>query len=268
VERWLRERDRTGVQGPFNLSTNDELGSPGVLVDGFAAPPVVMMGHTPEYYPQLLEDQGYAPVKDLVCYWMDRMDAPPEHLQRALERGAAKQGVTVRSIDLRQLSRDVAAIEAVYNSAWERNWGFVPMTPAEIAYMAKHLRHVIRPELCLLAFEGQQPVAFLLALPDYNQALRHLDGSLLPLGVFKLLWYRRRIDRIRMVTLGVRPEHRHQGIDAMLIGRAFEGAKRLGMAEGECSWILEDNWAMRRGIERMGGSVYKKYRVYGKELSA
>lgn len=268
AEGWLVERERTGVQGPFNLSTNDELGSPGVLIAGFDAPPTVMMSHAPRYYGQLLEANGYAGVKDLFCYWMERQHGPPERLVKAIDRWPARQGITVRPIDPERLQHDVSAIEEVYNSAWERNWGFVPMTPAEIAYMAKHLRPVIRPELCLLAFEGDEPVAFLLALPDYNQVLRHLDGRLLPLGVFKVLWYRRRIDRIRVITLGVKPEHRHQGVDGMLMARMIEGASKLGMAEGECSWILEDNWVMRRGIERVGGSVYKTYRVYAKDLSA
>ena len=171
AEAWLRERGRNAVQGPFNLSTNDELGSPGVLVDGFDTSPVVMMSHTPPYYAGLLEQSGYSGVKDLVSYWIDRRAAPPERLARALARGARSKGITVRPLNLRQLERDIGAIEQIYNSAWERNWGFVPMTAAEIAYMAKHLRPVVRPELCLLAFQGEQPVAFTLALPDYNQAL-------------------------------------------------------------------------------------------------
>jgi GNAT superfamily N-acetyltransferase len=266
AEGWLHERGRSEIQGPFNLSTNDELSSPGVLVEGFDSPPAIMMGHSPAYYARLLEESGFSPVKDLVCYWVDRAEAPPQRLVRALERGMARHGLSVRPIDLKRMRQDVAAIEEVYNSAWERNWGFVPMTPAEIAYMAKHLRPVVRSELCLLEFSGEEPVAFLLALPDYNQALRHLDGRLLPFGVIKLLWYRRRIDTIRVVTLGVKPEYRHQGVDAMLMARVFEGAAKLGMAEGECSWILEDNWVMRRGIERVGGSIYKTYRVYGKAL--
>jgi len=266
-EAWLSARGRTGVQGPFNLSTNDELTSPGVLVDGFDTPPVVMMGHTPPYYEGLLERFGYAGVKDLVCYWVDRQAAPPDRFLRALARGARTKGIALRPLDLRQMERDVDAIQQVYNSAWERNWGFVPMTPAEIAYMAKHLRPVVRPELCLLAFQDERPVAFILALPDYNQALRHLNGRLLPLGIFKLLWYRRQIDAVRVITLGVTPEHRLLGVDAMLMGLVFQNAVKLGMAEGECSWILEDNWVMRRGIERAGGRLYKTYRVYGKDLS-
>jgi len=267
TEAWLRERGRTAVQGPFNLSTNDELSSPGVLVDGFDTPPAVMMSHTPPYYARLLAECGYSGVKDLIAYWVERVHEPPERLLRALERGAKGQQVTIRSLDMKRFRQEVAAIEDIYNSAWERNWGFVPMTPAEIAFMAKHLKPVVRPELCLLAYAGDQPIAFALALPDYNQALKRLNGRLLPLGLLKLLWYRRKIDAIRVITLGIKPEFRKTALDAMLMGRIFEAAVKLGMAEGECSWILEENWPMRRGIERVGGTVYKTYRVFGKELS-
>lgn len=267
AEAWLRARGRSACQGPFNFSTNDELGSPGVLVDGFDTPPAIMMSHGRSYYARLLEGAGYAGVKDLVCYWVDRAHQPPARLLRALERGAVSQGVKVRALELRHLERDLAAIQQVYNSAWERNWGFVPMTPAEVEYLAKHLRPIMKPELCLLAFMDERPIAFALALPDYNRVLRHLDGRLLPFGFLKLLWYRRQIATIRVITLGVMPEYRHIGVDAMLLTELFAGALRLGMAEGECSWVLEDNWPMRRGIEQSGGRVYRTYRIYGKDLS-
>jgi GNAT superfamily N-acetyltransferase len=268
AEAWLRERGCDAVQGPFNLSTNEELTSPGVLIDGFDRPPIVMMSHSPPYYQRLLEQCGYTGAKDLVAYWVDRTHQPPERLTRALERGVLDQGVTVRTLDMRHLERDVAFIQEVYNSAWERNWGFVPMTPAEVHYLAKHLRPVVRPELCLLAFSGERPIAFGLALPDYNQVLRRMNGRLLPFGVFKFMWYRHKVDRVRVITLGVAPDWRHIGVDGMLLLQMFKGAVKLGMAEGECSWILEDNWPMRRGIERAGGTVSKTYRVYGTDLSA
>jgi GNAT superfamily N-acetyltransferase len=267
AEQWLRERGRTACHGPFNLSTNDELSSPGVLVEGFDTPPAIMMSHNPPHYGRLLAESGYSGVKDLVAYWVDRVQAPPERLARALERGVQASNLTIRPLDMKRFRQEVAAIEDIYNSAWERNWGFVPMTPAEIGFMAKHLKPVVRPELCLLVYAGDQPVGFALALPDYNQALKRLDGRLLPLGVFKLLWYRRKIDAIRVITLGLKPEFRKTALDAMLMGRIFEAAVKLGMAEGECSWILEDNWAMRRGIDRIGGRVYKTYRVFGKALA-
>lgn len=268
VESWLRARGRTSARGPFNLSTNDELYSPGVLIDGFDTPPIVMMAHTPPYYARLLEVCGYQRSKDLVCYWVKRVEVTPARLTRIIERARRAEGFQVRPIDMKRFAQEVAAVQEIYNSAWERNWGFVPMTPEEIAYMARHLRPVVRPELCVLAFAGEQPVAFALALPDYNQVLRRLNGRLLPTGIFKLLWYRRSIDAIRVITLGVKPEFRQLGLDAVLMARIFEAAVKLGMAEGECSWILEDNLPMRGGIEGIGGTVYKTYRVFEKALDA
>lgn len=268
AEAWLRERGMTHVEGPVNLSTNEELSSPGVVVQGNEHPPVIMMGHTPPYYARLLELGGYEKAKDLLCYWVDGRSGLPDRFTRGLERAQRAQGITVRSIDMRRFDAEVAIVQDIYNSAWERNWGFIPMTPAEIAYMAKHLKPVIYPQLCGIAYAGEEPVAFALALPDYNQALRHLDGRLLPFGLFKLLWYRRKIDAVRVITLGVKAEHRQKGIDAMLIYHIFKEATKLHMAQGECSWILEDNVPMRKGIERTGGSVYKTYRVFRKDLGA
>lgn len=268
AEAWLRERGISAVQGPVSLSTNEEISSPGVLIEGNDTFPVIMMGHTPAWYAGLLEDYGYAKAKDLLCYWADGRSAPPERFERGLARMRKAHNVVVRSVDMKRFNDDVAIVQDIYNSAWEKNWGFIPMTPAEIAFMAKHLKPVINPSLCPLAFIDGKPVAFALALPDYNQALRHLNGRLLPFGVFKLLWYRRKIDAVRVITLGVLPEHRQKGIDSMLIAHIFQEARKINMAQGECSWILEDNWPMRRGIERIGGSVYKTYRVYEKALEA
>lgn len=268
AEAWLRARGMTAVMGPVNLSTNEELSSPGVLVDGFDSPPVVMMGHTPSYYARLLETCGYAKAKDLLCYWAEGQDMPTDRLMQRLKRYSDAAQLTVRSVDMKKFDAEVAIVQEIYNNAWEKNWGFIPMTPAEIGYMAKHLKPVIVPELCALAYIEGEPVAFALALPDYNQVLRRLNGRLLPFGVFKFLWYRRKINAVRVITLGVKPEHRQKGIDAMLIAHIFREAKQLNMARGECSWILEDNWAMRRGIERIGGSVYKTYRVYEKQFTA
>ncbi|HSJ13079.1 MAG TPA: hypothetical protein VK939_01615 [Longimicrobiales bacterium] len=266
AEAWLRERGRDAVEGPMNLSTNDELYSPGVLIDGFGIPPAVMMAYTPPYYPRLLEAAGYGKSKDLVAYWVDGSKGLPDRFNSALARAQRAANVTIRPLDMKRFDAEVAIIQEIYNSAWEQNWGFVPMTPAEIEYMAKHLKPVVEARLCGLAEIDGEPVGFALALPEYNQALRHLNGRLLPFGVFKLLWYRRRINAVRVITLGLKPPHRSKGIDAMLIGHIFRESTRMGIPRGECSWILEDNVAMRRGIERGGGTVTKTYRVYGRPL--
>lgn len=265
AEAWLRERGMTAVQGPMNLSTNEESCSPGVLIDGFHRPPVIMMAHTPRYYATLIERAGYGKAKDLLSYWIEAKE-PPERLRKGYERLLEAGGYTVRSLDMRRFDEEVAIVQDIYNSAWERNWGFVPMSGDEIAHMAKQLKPVVDPELVALAFAGDEPVGFVLALPDYNKALRHVNGRLFPLGIFKLLWHRRRLDTVRTLTLGVKPSHRGKGLDALLITHINLEGNRKGIWRGECSWILEDNEPMRRILERVAVAD-KTYRIYEKSVA-
>ena len=263
---WLRERDMPEVMGPFNLSTNDELQSPGILLDGFDRPPLLLMGHNPPYYAKLFEAAGWTKERDLLAYWLEA-DAPPERLVRAMDRIAGSvEGLVIREMDLRKLDEEVERVKEVYNAAWERNWGFTPLTDAEISHMAADLKPIVDPRFALLAEVNGEPVGFALALPDFNQVLKHLNGRLLPFGILKLLWYRRRINRLRVFTLGLKPEYRRHGIDALLYLRIYQKGVPADLGRGEASWILEDNWAMRRALERMGGFVYKTYRVYGRRL--
>jgi hypothetical protein len=266
AEQWLRARGMKIIRGPFNLSSNDELWSPGILIDGFQRPPSVMMAHNTPYYAGLVEAAGYTKSKDLLAYWIAEGHQPPPRLVRGVERIQQKEGVSIRPIDMKQLEREVDLIRSVYNSAWERNWGFVPMSTEEIAHMAKQLKPVVSPDLCIIAEIAGEPVGFGLALPDFNQAIRHANGRLFPFGLLKILWYKRKIDAGRTLTLGVKKGHRNKGIDAMIIVHLFREIARLGHPRGECSWILEDNWDMRRGLERIGGVVDKTYRVFEKPL--
>jgi hypothetical protein len=266
--QWVAQRGMTTLRGPMNFSTNDELCSPGVLIDGFDTPPAIMMAHTPPYYATLLEGAGFAKAKDLIAYIVEG-EEPPERLVRGLARVNRAHGITVRTLDMRNFDAEVRRIQEIYNSAWERNWAFVPMSEEEIDHLAASLKPVVNPRLCIIAETADGlPVGFALALPDYNQALRHVNGRLFPFGLFKLLWYRRRIDTARIITLGLRREFRHKGLDASLIVHLFREGPPIGFPRGECSWILEDNWEMRRGIERIGGYAYKTYRVFEKSLPA
>jgi GNAT superfamily N-acetyltransferase len=226
-----------------------------------------MMAHTPPYYAALLERAGYSKARDLLAYWLEGV-APPERLLNALDRVRQRSGFVIRPIELRRFDREVALVQEIYNAAWVRNWGFVPMTAAEIHHLARQLRPVVNPKLCVIAEIAGEPVGFALELPDFNQALRRINGRLLPFGLVKLLWYRRSIDAARVVTLGLKPAYRHQGLAAMLIAHLWQEGVRAGYPRGECSWILEDNWEMRRGLDRIGGVVYKTYRVYEKPLPA
>lgn len=264
AEAWLAARGMESARGPVNLSTNDELYSPGILIDGFDTPPTIMMAHTPPYYRGLLEKAGYLKARDLFAYWVDV--PPPPRLVRMYERLVRSPGVTIRGLHMKQLEAEVGAIQTIYNSAWEKNWGFVPMTPDEITHLAAALKPVVNPDLCGLAYVNDEPVGFALGLPEYNQALRHVNGRLLPFGIFKLLWHRRRINAIRVLTLGLKPAFRQRGFDAALITHIFIHAGKRNQARGECSWILEDNVEMRNSLERLGGVAYKTYRVYEKSF--
>lgn len=263
AQAWVADHGMDRIRGPMNLSTNEECG---LLVSGFDRSPAVMMTHNPPYYARLLEAAGYAKAKDLLAYWLEGPE-PPQRLVRGVERLQRSEEVEIRSLDKRRFRDEVGRIQQVYNSAWNRNWGFVPMTDAEFENLAAELRPVVEPTLCLIAEVRGEPVGFALALPDFNQALRHIDGRLFPFGLLKLLWYRRKIDTARIITLGLKPDYRRMGLDAALYLRLYRNGVAAGFTRAECSWILEDNWEMRRALERLGAEVHKTYRIYEKRLA-
>jgi GNAT superfamily N-acetyltransferase len=263
AEQWVASYGMQRICGPMNFSTNEECG---LLIDGFQYPPTIMMPYNLPYAQRLIESTHYVKAKDLLAYALDD-PTPPERLVRGVASLQQRYDITIRPINLKRFHDDVASILDVYNSAWERNWGFIPLTPAEIDNLARQLRWIGHPSFCLLAETKGEPVGFALALPDYNQALRRINGRLLPFGLLKLLWYRRQITTARVLTLGLKPGFRGMGVDAMLYLRLWQEAPKQGYSLVECSWILEDNWPMRRGLERIGARRYKTYRIYEKALS-
>lgn len=265
AESWLRERGIERVLGPVSFSTNEEAPL-GLLIDGFDRLPYLMTAYNPPWYADLIEGSDYVKAKDLVALELTGAESPPERLVRGVERLERREGIRVREFDLTRFDQELEAIKVIYNGSWERNWGFVPMTDAEFDHLAKQFRPLLDPSLCLIAEVAGKPVGFSLVLPDYNQVLRHLDGRLFPFGVFKFLWYRRKIDRVRIMTLGLLPGYRRRGLDAMMYLRIFQASARRGYVRGEASWILEDNLDILHAIERCGGKVYKTYRIYEKGL--
>jgi len=263
AEQWVTVREMHRMLGPMSFSTNEECA---LLIEGFQSAPAVMMPYNPPYYARLIEGAGYVKAKDLLAYFLDGNIPPPKRLVRGVAHLQQRNDIIIRPVNLRRFRQDVDLIQEVYNSAWERNWCFVPMTPEEIADLAKQLRMIGNPNLCLLAERQGETVGFALGLPDYNQALRHINGKLFPIGLLKLLWYRRYINSARVLALGLKSGFRNMGIDAMLYLRLWQEAPQNGYPFVECSWILEDNWPMRRGLERMGGKITKTYRIYEKDL--
>jgi len=255
---WLRSRGLSVVRGPVNPSTHDECG---ILTDGFDRPPCLLMPYNPPYYASLLEGLGLRPIRELVSYVVEVPQALPARVDHVA--GAAEgRGIRVRRLDPRRLSAETEVIRTLYNAAWEENWGALPMTSGEASTLASRLRAVLAPELALIAAWGDRPVGFTLCLPDYNPALRLLRGRLTPWGLARFLWHRRRLEGVRLMALGVIPEARRRGVDALLARELLAALRRRGDRWVEAGWILEDNTVTRRTAERWGGRVVKRYRIY------
>ncbi|MFW6188881.1 MAG: N-acetyltransferase [Planctomycetota bacterium] len=263
AERRLADRGMRRVRGPFSFSTNQECA---LLVEGFDEEPAFMMPYNPPFYPDYLERCGYDRAKDLLAYSYDSGGDVPPRLSRFARKAQERTDVSVRPVDPDRFRHDVARAFSVYNRAWSRNWGFVPMTEEQFEFMAESLRPVVEPELALIAELDGEPVGFSLALPDYNRVLKRMNGRLFPFGIFRFFFGRRRIDSVRVLTMGVVREHRRSGIDVLLIHRTFVNGIENGFTRGEFSWVLEDNVLLRRTLERMGARVSKTYRIFEKSL--
>jgi GNAT superfamily N-acetyltransferase len=259
---WLRARGLTTLRGPASFSTNDECG---LLVEGFSTPPTILMTHNPPHYAGALEFAGFRKAKDLLVY-QTTAGAVPERLEEGAIHLQQRYSVTVRGMDMARYEQEVALVKRLYNVAWERNWGFLPLTDHEIEDLAKRLRPVVDKDLVVFAERAGEPIGFAVALPDFNVALaRNRSGTLFP-GLLKVLWAARRIDRMRVVLLGTSPEWRGRGVDALLYKALWDRARSKGYRWAEAGWILEDNHAMRNALVRMGFQPYKRYRLYDRPL--
>jgi len=264
VADWLRANGMVKMIGPMNPSTNDECA---LLVDGFDSSPSLMMPYNPPYYPFLVEGFGLKKVMDLYAYWLDASAFEYERLDRISRRIQKREPrLRLRSLNLRRFDEELRVIKDIYNDAWSKNWGFVPMTEEEIDLMAKDLKPLVVPELVLLAYLGEEPVAFSVGLPDYNLVLKHLNGKLGPLGLLKFFYYRRKIHTARVMLLGVKLAFQRKGIESLLYVESVKKGVEKGYLSAECSWILETNPLMQHGMEAMGGKRYKTYRLYEMNL--
>jgi GNAT superfamily N-acetyltransferase len=256
---WLEPRGAKFMRGPVNPSTNYECG---MLIDGFDFDPMVMMTYNPRYYPALMEKCGLRKSKDLYAYLSNSHTISTEKIERVADRALRSTGVRVRPIDMKNFAADVERVWHVYNSAWERNWGFVPMSREEFAAMGKEMKQILKPDLVLIGEVGDRVVGFALCLPDVNQALKPANGSLFPTGLVKILYYQRLIKNTRVLALGVVEEYRASGLAAGFYATLVRNARKLGFGDSEMSWILEDNVLMNRSLEVMGAKRYKTYRIY------
>jgi GNAT superfamily N-acetyltransferase len=266
---WARQQGMVALRGPLSFSQNDECG---LLVDGFNGSPMVMMPYNPRYYIEFLERFGLTKAMNLYAYFGDLAQFGgdpanlPEKLVRVTERVKSRAGITLRFLDMKLFDEELEEAKKVYNKAWQKNWGFVPMTDAEFDKLAADLKQVLDPHLAIIAEIDGEPVGVVVAVPNANQVLKHLNGRLFPIGWIKALWHSRKVNQARLMILGVVEEHRGRGIESLLIFETFKAAIQNGYLGMEMSWILENNDMMNRVIQNLGDAygahVYRTYRIY------
>lgn len=275
---WLRERGRERIVGPMDFTTNDECG---LLVEGYERAPLILQPWHPPYYAELVEGEGMAKSMDLLMWWLNlgemyEGDSFHPMIHELARKVTDEHGVTIRDFRKRDLEAEIGRFIEVYNSAWERNWGFVPITEQEVRAQAKNLKPVLDERWGFIAERDGEVLGAALTLPDVNQVLKPMGGSLLPFGWLKFAratfapegvnTKRAGIDRVRVFALGVKPEYQHLGIAAAFYDRCLKVGKELNQPRGETGWILEVNKPMNRAMEGMGGEVVKRYRLYEKAL--
>jgi GNAT superfamily N-acetyltransferase len=247
----------------MSFSVNDECG---LLIKGFESPNTIMMPHNPPYYLTLLETAGFAKAKDLIALQGGSMEAPikpPERTERAVELLKRRYGISIRPLNMKDFDAEVELVKHLYNACWEDNWGFIPMTDAEIDALAKAFKPVVIPELVPFVEHDGKPIAFGLALPDLNEALVHnRSGRMFPASLTMLLKLKmKKLKRSRVLLLGVLPEWRGKGIDSALYHWLWAKAGERGAGWGEASWLLEDNVGIIQGLSKAGFTPYQTFRI-------
>lgn len=263
AEKWAKSNRMQRLRGPLNPSMNDECG---FLLEGFYLPSRIGMPYTPPYYLELAEKCGYQKAKDLFAWWMPAGVPLPERVRKIVERVKKREKLTVRRLNMKKFEKEVKILKEIYNQAWEKNWGFVPMTDEEFEWAAEKFKPIAWPDMIHILEVEDRPVACSIVLPDYHQVLKRLNGRITPWNFWKFFWYGRKINEVRLMALGILPEYRGKGLDAVLYAEALASGTRRGIRGGELSWTLEDNHLIHEGIQAMGGVLEKKYRIVEKSL--
>lgn len=263
ASEFLKENGMDTIRGPVTPSINDEVG---LLIDSFDKPPVMLMTYNPKYYIDLIEDYGFKKANDLLALWIDKDVVKDEKMMSKLDRLGdlilKKENLTVRKVNMKDFANEVQKVRGIFNNAWEKNWGFVPMTEDEFKFIAGNLKLAVDPVYVEFIEKDGEPIGFSLALPDINQAIKGLNGKLFPFGLFKFLANKKKIDQLRVIIMGVKKEYQKKGIDAIFYRNIIREANKRGIKGAEISWVLEDNLAMKQTAEKLGARVYKTYRIY------
>lgn len=265
AEGWLQERGMVDVLGPTNPGLMDVIG---VLVDGFYKYPTILMPYNKVYYDDLIKKAGYQKEVDMFAYDVNQDSVDRNRANRAMQIVRKRlPGIKIRKINLKKIKDEVKIIREIFNAAWKNNWGYIPLTTEEFEALADDLKTIVDDNFAHIAEIDGQPVAFSVALPDYNQIFKDMNGRLLPFGIFKILWNKRKINRVRTALMGVIPKYQGKGIDVLLHREAIENGLKHDVYASEVGWILETNTQMVRVAEKIGGTLEKTYRMYGKKLN-
>jgi len=265
AREWLRARHCTAMRGPWSFVSQEW----GMVVEGFAPSPVIMAPYNPPYYNDFLTDFGLHKVKDLLCWYISAAEGYdiPQRILKLTDAVAKRYGVCVRQLNIRRYDQEVQTIIELSNASIIDNWGYSPVTEAEVQAMARDMKPIIQPKGVLFAEDNNgQPIGFAIALPDVNSLLTGLNGRLFPFGFIKLLWGIPRLRRYRMFALGVVPEYHGKGVDS-LIYRALYESLYAPEAWMEINYVLEDNRLMINGITKLGAKPLRRYRVYEMEIA-
>lgn len=263
---FLKGKGAQSIIGPVNPSTNDPCG---VLVDGFDSPPVIMMTYNASYYDELIKGIDFTKWTDLLAYEArhDKVNSRVVALREPLLQRLEKNGISIRPLRMKELKSEAQKIKELYNSAWDKNLGFVPMTDAEFDKLVGELKLIVKPDFCLLAEKEGKVIGWLLAIPDFNQIfIKIRRGRLFPTGFWKLLTQRNDITALRVLTLGVLEPYRKMGVENVLYSTLIKNSAPTKIEKAECSWLLEDNIAITSAVEKLNARPYKRYRLYHKHL--
>ena len=269
ARRWLTEQGMSGMRGPVNPSLNYEIG---LLIQGFDSPPTFMMTYNPPYYETLIESYGFRKAQDLYAFWghVDMLEQLDKKLEFVVNEATRRFGVTLRRMDRRRFDQEVRTFLNIYNESLGGTWGFVPLSEGEVEHMSHTLKHLIVPEMTTVAEIEGKPVAAVFGLLDYNPRIKAIDGRLFPFGFLRLLWNRRAIRRVRLISTNVLPQYQTWGLGLVAMARLVPEVLAWGIQEAEFSWVLESNKLSYQSLKRGGARLTKTYRIYdyGEESSA
>jgi ribosomal protein S18 acetylase RimI-like enzyme len=262
---WLKSKGLDAMRGPVSPSMNDQCG---MLVRGYDSPPVFLMLYNPPYYNELCLNSGQKVAQELLAWYIDQKMIDIERLRRISQHVMKREGLSIRILDMKNFDSEIEKMRDIYNGAWEKNWGFVPMTDKEFDYLAKSLKPIANPHYVYFVENREgKTIGFSLSLPDINQALKHVNGNpFTPWGLVKYLWYKRNISMVRTIVMGVLPEYRNKGIDSILNTQIADYGGKHGVFASEMSWVLKSNEAMSKLAQVIGGKPYKEYVIYEKAI--